>query len=57
MLKFTLAHLKALEEVEKTGVPGLVEILREEGKIPLGTSSGTGLAGTVASRPDIRQNP
>ncbi len=24
-------HLKALEEIEKEGVPGLVEVLREEG--------------------------
>ncbi len=24
-------HLKTLEEIEKTGIPGLVEVLREEG--------------------------
>jgi hypothetical protein len=27
----TPPHLKDLEEIEKTGVPGLIEILREEG--------------------------
>jgi hypothetical protein len=25
------SHLKALEEIEKTGIPGLVKVLREEG--------------------------
>jgi hypothetical protein len=24
-------HLKALEEIEREGIPGLVEVLREEG--------------------------
>ena len=27
----TPSHLKALEEVEREGIPGLVEVLREEG--------------------------
>ena len=27
----TPPHLKTLEEIEKTGIPGLVEVLREEG--------------------------
>ena len=27
----TSSHLKALEEVERKGIPGLVEVLREEG--------------------------
>ena len=27
----SLGHLKTLEEIEKTGVPGLIEVLREEG--------------------------
>ena len=30
-MKDTPPHLKALEEIEKTGIPGLVEVLREEG--------------------------
>ncbi len=29
--KSTPPHLKALEEIEKTSIPGLVEVLREEG--------------------------
>ena len=27
----TPPHLKPLEEIEETGIPGLVEVLREEG--------------------------
>jgi hypothetical protein len=27
----TPSHLKTLEDIEKTGIPGLVEVLREEG--------------------------
>ncbi len=27
----TPSHLKALEEIERNGIPGLVEVLREEG--------------------------
>lgn len=27
----TPPHLKALEEIEREGIPGLVEVLREEG--------------------------
>jgi hypothetical protein len=27
----SLGHLNTLEELEKTGLPGLVEVLREEG--------------------------
>ncbi len=27
----TPSHLKALEEIERNGVPGLVEVLQEEG--------------------------
>ncbi len=30
-MKDTPPHLQALEEVEKAGIPGLVEVLREEG--------------------------
>lgn len=30
-MKGTPPHLKALEEIESNGVPGLVEVLREEG--------------------------
>ncbi len=30
-MKDTPPHLKALEEIEKTSVPGLVKVLREEG--------------------------
>jgi hypothetical protein len=30
-MKETPPHLKALEEIEKEGIPGLVEVLREEG--------------------------
>ncbi len=30
-MRDTPAHLKALEEIEKSGLPGLVEVLREEG--------------------------
>lgn len=31
MVNDTPPHLKALEEIEKEGIPGLVEVLREEG--------------------------
>ncbi len=27
----SLGHLKTLEEIEKTAIPGLIEVLREEG--------------------------
>ena len=30
-IKDTLLHLKALEEIQKTSIPGLVEVLHEEG--------------------------
>ena len=30
-MRDTPSHLKTLEEIEKTGIPGLVEVLREEG--------------------------
>ena len=30
-MRDTPAHLKTLEEIEKTGIPGLIEMLREEG--------------------------
>ena len=30
-MKDTPPHLKTQEEIEKTGIPGLVEVLREEG--------------------------
>ena len=30
-MRDTSPHLKALEEIEKTGIPGLMEVLREEG--------------------------
>src|SRR5215210_2944205 len=30
-MKDTPSHLQALEEIEKAGIPGLVEVLREEG--------------------------
>jgi hypothetical protein len=30
-MRDTPPHLKALQEIEKTGIPGLVEVLREEG--------------------------
>ena len=30
-MKDTPPHLQALEELEKTGIPGLLEVLREEG--------------------------
>ena len=30
-MRDTPPHLKPLEEIEKTGIPGLVEVLREEG--------------------------
>jgi hypothetical protein len=30
-VKETPSHLKALEEIEREGIPGLVEVLREEG--------------------------
>jgi hypothetical protein len=30
-VKDTPPHLRALEEIEKAGIPGLVEVLREEG--------------------------
>ncbi len=30
-MKDTPPHLKALEEIEKEAIPGLVEVLREEG--------------------------
>lgn len=30
-MKDTPPHLKALEEIEREGIPGLVEVLREEG--------------------------
>ena len=30
-MRNTPPHLKSLEEIEKTGIPGLVEVLREEG--------------------------
>jgi hypothetical protein len=30
-MRDTPSHLKSLEEVEKTGIPGLVEVLRQEG--------------------------
>ena len=30
-MRDTPAHLKTLEEIEKTGIPGLIEVLREEG--------------------------
>ena len=30
-MKYTPPHLKALEEIEREGVSGLVEVLREEG--------------------------
>jgi len=30
-MKDASAHLKALEEIEREGIPGLVEVLREEG--------------------------
>ena len=30
-MRDTPPHLKTLEEIEKTGVPGLIEVLREEG--------------------------
>ena len=30
-MRDTPPHLKTLEEIEKTGIPGLVEVLREEG--------------------------
>jgi len=29
----TPPHLQALEEIEKAGIPGLVEVLREEGLV------------------------
>ncbi len=31
MMSPTPSHLKPLEEIEKEGIPGLVEVLREEG--------------------------
>ena len=30
-MSFTPPHLQTLEEVEKAGIPGLLEVLREEG--------------------------
>lgn len=30
-MKHTPPHLKVLEEIEREGIPGLVEVLREEG--------------------------
>jgi hypothetical protein len=30
-MKDTPSHLQALEEVERAGIPGLLEVLREEG--------------------------
>jgi hypothetical protein len=30
-MRDTPPHLKALQELEKTGIPGPVEVLREEG--------------------------
>jgi hypothetical protein len=40
-MRDTPSHLKSLEEVEKTGIPGLVEVLRQEGidaiSMPCGT--------------------
>jgi hypothetical protein len=30
-MKDTPTHFEPLEEIERTGVPGLVEVLREEG--------------------------
>lgn len=30
-MKDTLPHLQALEEVERASIPGLLEVLREEG--------------------------
>jgi hypothetical protein len=30
-MRDTPPHLKALEEIEREGIPGLVEVLREEG--------------------------
>ena len=30
-MRDTPAHLKTLEEIEKSGIPGLIEVLREEG--------------------------
>ncbi len=30
-MKDTPQHLQALEEIERDGIPGLVEVLREEG--------------------------
>jgi hypothetical protein len=30
-MRDTLPHLKALEEIERNGIPGLVKVLREEG--------------------------
>ncbi len=31
MVSETPPHLKALEEIERSGIPGLLEVLREEG--------------------------
>jgi hypothetical protein len=30
-MKDTPSHLEPLEEIERTGIPGLLEVLREEG--------------------------
>jgi len=30
-MNYTPPHLKILEEIEREGIPGLVEVLREEG--------------------------
>jgi hypothetical protein len=30
-MKDTPPHLRTLEEIEKAGIPGLLEVLREEG--------------------------
>ncbi len=30
-MKYTSPHLQALEEIEQAGIPGLLEMLREEG--------------------------
>ena len=37
--KDTPPHFKPLEEIERTGIPGLVEALREEGTDDAGMSS------------------
>ena len=49
MMKDTPSHLKTLEEIERTSIAALVEVLRRRALTPSGTSSGTRPAGTATT--------